>query len=136
MPKSYEGGSKTACTCVAYYAHMSSAINLDASRGNRRGPFFALMKAKAKKNEGDALIKCLDELYQSRSNIQALAKLLGLCRWADPLMLDREALADAGEMIDEETERMREWMRRMEKELPGLSKKQGETKGGSHAANP
>jgi hypothetical protein len=95
----------------------------------------ALKKSKARESEGEALTECLDGLYQSHSNIQALAKLLELCRWADHLALDCKALADAAEMITEEAERMREWVGRLEKELQGLAKKQAETKGGSRAAN-
>ena len=79
------------------------------------------MKTKSKHREKETrlerAIQCIDRLDDHRGNIETLAKLLDVCRWADDGALEGKAVADAADMITKELEGMRDEMRRLAEEL-------------------
>jgi hypothetical protein len=64
--------------------------------------------------------QCLDGLDQHCDNIEAVAKLLELCRYADHGLLERKAVADAAELIASEMAGMRNWKRELEEQVSRL----------------
>jgi hypothetical protein len=58
--------------------------------------------------------QCLDGLDQHCDNIEALAKLLELCRYADHGLLQGKVVAHAADLITRELEGMRNWKRQLE----------------------